>query len=114
MRVTRLFLALTVVSSLTVLAVAPARGAGCQSEVARFCKGEKAKQILACLQKNQKDLSPGCSTYLNLFEQIPSCLDDASRLCPTEHPSLSSLVGCLRGRSSDLSAECHAELEKIH
>lgn len=84
---------------------------GCQSEVERFCAGEK--QVLACLRKNLKDLSPGCTTYLNVFEQIPSCLQDARQLCPTDNPSVQSVTGCLRGHADKVSAECRAELDKL-
>ena len=111
MRVARMLCALGVVSFLTV-AAQPARAAGgCQSEIERFCKGEKA--ILKCLRKNQADLSPTCTTYLNLFEQLPSCLSDAAKLCPTENPSVNSVVGCLRGQQDKVSAECRSEIEKV-
>ena len=92
--------------------VAPARAeGGCTSEVERFCRGEK--QVLTCLRKNQKDLSPGCATYVGIFEQIPSCLQEASKLCPTETPSVQSVTGCLRGHKDQLSAECRSEIEKL-
>jgi hypothetical protein len=110
MRVKRLFLGI-VAGSLLIAAAAPARAqGGCQSEIERLCKGEK--QVLACLRKNDKDLSPGCTTYLNIFESIPSCLQEAGTLCPTEKPSVQSVVGCLRGHQDKLSAECKAEIEK--
>lgn len=111
MRVKRLFLGITA-GVLLIAPGAPARAqGGCQSEVERFCHGEK--QVLACLRKNQKDLSPGCTTYVNVFEQIPSCLQEARTLCPTDNPSVQSVVGCLRGHQDKLSAECRAEIEKI-
>jgi hypothetical protein len=84
---------------------------GCQSEVERFCSGEK--QVLACLKKNRQDLSPGCLTYVGIFDQIPSCLQDARQLCPTDAPSVQSVTGCLRGHKDKLSAECTSELDKI-
>ncbi|MFN8604238.1 MAG: cysteine rich repeat-containing protein [Candidatus Binatia bacterium] len=90
----------------------PARAqGGCQSEVERFCSGEK--QVLACLKKNRTDLSPGCATYVGLFDQIPSCLQEARQLCPTDAPSVQSVTGCLRGHADKLSAECKAEIDKI-
>lgn len=90
---------------------AHARSGGCQSEINRFCKGQKP--VLACLRTNQKDLSPSCTTYVNLFEQMPSCLSDASRLCPTKNPSVQTLVGCLRGNKKKVSQECRDEIAKV-
>ena len=111
MCIARIWCALFVVSFLTA-AAQPAHGqGGCQSEIDRFCQGEK--EILKCLRKNQADLSPTCSTYLNLFEQIPACLSDARQLCPTDHPSVTSVVGCLRGHTDKVSAACRAEMEKV-
>lgn len=111
MRVKQLVLGMTAAVVLAVsVATARAEG-GCTSEVARFCQGEK--QVLACLRKNQKDLSPGCATYVGIFEQIPSCLQEASKLCPTETPSVQSVTGCLRGHKDQLSAECRSEIEKV-
>lgn len=111
MRVARILCALVVVSLLGVLAARPVGAAGCQSEIDRLCQGEK--EILKCLRKNQADLSPTCTTYLNLFEQIPSCLADARQLCPTDHPSVTSVVGCLRGQQDKVSTECRAEIAKV-
>jgi hypothetical protein len=111
MRVKHLFLGLAMGVLLSALA-APARAVGgCTSEIERFCQGEK--QVLACLRKNQKDLSPGCTTYVGVFEQIPSCLQEAAKLCPTDTPSVQSVTGCLRGHQDKLSAECRSEIEKI-
>ena len=110
MRMTRLAWALTVVCSLVVLR-SEAQATGCQSEIDRLCKGEQ--RILECLRKNQKDLSPGCSTYLGVFEKMPSCIADAQKLCPTENPSASSVVGCLRGNQDKLSAACRDEIAQV-
>jgi len=112
MRVARVLIALGFASLMAVLVTGPAFADGaCQSEIDRFCQGEKA--ILKCLRKNQTSLSPSCSTYVGLFEQIPSCLRDARALCPTDHPTVTTVVGCLRGHSDEISAECRAELAKI-
>lgn len=111
MRVKHLFLGIAA-GALLIASGAPARAqGGCQSEVERFCSHDK--QVLACLRKNQQDLSPGCTTYLNIFEQIPSCLQEARKLCPTDNPSVQSVTGCLRGHKDQLSAECRAEIEKL-
>lgn len=111
MRVKHLFLGATVAALLGSSVAAARADGGCTSEVERFCKGEK--QVLACLRKNQKDLSPGCTTYVGVFEQIPSCLQEASKLCPTDTPSVQSVTGCLRGHKDQLSAECRSEIEKV-
>jgi hypothetical protein len=100
--------------TMTVLLMGPARAAhatGCQSEVDRFCQGEK--EVLKCLRSHQIDLSPGCTTYLGMFEKIPSCLSDAAKLCPNTRPTVSTVVGCLRSKQDSLSDECKAELAKI-
>ncbi len=111
MRLKHLFLGIAA-GVLLSASVAPAHAdGGCTSEVERFCRGEK--QVLACLRKNQKDLSPGCATYVGIFEQIPSCLQEAAKLCPTETPSVQSVTGCLRGHKDQLSAECRSEIEKL-
>lgn len=112
MRVKQVMWGAAVAALLVGASVLPAAAqGGCQSEVDRFCSGEK--QVLACLRKNQKDLSPGCATYVGIFEQIPSCLQEAGKLCPTEHPSVSSVVGCLRGHQDKLSTECKDEIAKV-
>lgn len=112
MRVTRLFGKIAVAAALVAATVAPSFADGaCKSEIDRLCTGEK--QVLACLRKNAKDLSPGCTTYLQIFESIPSCLQDAAKLCPNEKPSVTSVLGCLRGHQSALSADCKAEIEKV-
>jgi hypothetical protein len=91
---------------------AHARSSGaCQSEINRFCRGQRP--VLPCLRANQKDLSPSCTTYVNLFEQMPSCLSDAARLCPTANPSVQTLVGCLRGHKTKVSQECRDEIAKV-
>jgi len=91
--------------------LAHARRGACQSEINRFCRGKRP--VLACLRANQKDLSPSCTTYVNLFEQMPSCISDAARLCPTAHPSVEALTGCLRGNKTKVSQECRDEVAKI-
>lgn len=111
MRVKLLFLGIAASVLLGGSVVAARAAGGCTSEVERFCQGEK--QVLACLRKNQKDLSPGCTTYVGIFEQIPSCLQEASKLCPTDTPSVQSVTGCLRGHKDKLSAECRSEIEQV-
>lgn len=111
MRVKHLFLGFAAGVLLSASVVPAHADGGCTSEIERFCQGEK--QVLACLRKNQKDLSPGCTTYVGLFEQIPSCLQDASKLCPTANPSVQGVTGCLRSHKDQLSAECRTEIEKI-
>lgn len=112
MRVKHLFPGIAAAVLLVASSVpAHAQQGGCQSEIDRFCSGEK--QVLECLRKNRKDLSPGCATYVAVFEQIPSCLQDARTLCPTDSPSVQSVTGCLRGHADKVSAECRAELDKL-
>jgi hypothetical protein len=113
MRVKHVIWGVAVAALLVGANVAPAgaQQGGCKAEVERFCTGEK--QVLACLKKNQQDLSPGCTTYVGIFEQIPSCLQEARTLCPTDNPTVPSLVGCLRGHQDKLSAECKGEIAKV-
>ena len=40
-------------------------------------------------------------------------LQEAGKLCPTDHPSVSSVVGCLRGHQDKLSAACKDEIAKV-
>ena len=112
MQLKRLFPGITA-AVLLIASIAPAHAqqGGCQSEIDRYCSGEK--QVLQCLRKNQRDLSPGCATYVAIFEQIPACLQDARQLCPTDNPSVQSVTGCLRGHKDKVSAECRAEIEKL-
>ncbi len=98
--------------SIALLAAArPAAAAGCQTDVEKLCKNEKA--IVTCLQSHKADLSAECSAYLAFFEQIPSCLVDAQRLCPSDKPSGAGVIACLRGRQSDLSDDCRKEIGKL-
>lgn len=100
-----------VLSILLLLQAPSALGAGCQDEMEKLCKGQRP--VVDCLRKHQSDLSAECSAYLAFFEQIPSCLADASRLCPTDKPSGAGVIACLRGRQSDLSDDCRKEIGKI-
>lgn len=99
------------VSILTMVGAQSARAAGCQAEVEKFCKGQKP--IMACLRAHDADLSAECNAYLRFFEQMPSCVSDAARLCKTKKPSGAAVIACLRGRQTDLSEECRKEIGKL-
>lgn len=99
------------VSILLAVIVRPAAGAGCQAEAEKLCKDQRP--LMKCLREHQADLSPGCSAYLAFFEQIPSCVSDAQRLCPTDKPSGAAVISCLRTRQSDLSDDCRKEIGKL-
>ena len=90
----------------------PAHANGCQSEIKKFCEGKTP--IIDCLRANARDLSPTCTTYLNIFERIPSCLADARRLCPSKHPSAAGVSACLKKKKSEVSEACRKELADLH
>jgi hypothetical protein len=89
----------------------PAHANQCQSEIKKFCEGKTP--IIDCLRANSRDLSPGCTTYLGIFERIPSCVADARRLCPSKNPSVAGVHGCLQKKKSQLSEACHKELADL-
>ena len=97
---------------LALVAAQPARGAGCQAEIEKFCKDERGTTA-KCLRAHQSELSDECKAHLAFFERMPSCLSDAARLCPSEKPSGPAVIKCLRGRQTDLSDDCRKEIGQI-
>jgi len=97
--------------SIALLSARPAGAGGCQAEADNLCKGQKP--LVACLRAHKSELSDECSAYLAFFEQIPSCLSDAAKLCPSDKPSGAGVIACLRGRQSDLSDDCRKEIGKL-
>jgi hypothetical protein len=89
----------------------PAHAGSCKAEVEKLCKGRT--DLMKCLRENERDLSPGCNAYLRFFENMPSCVADARKMCPSDQPSGAAVIACLRKHQTDLSEDCKNEMRKI-
>ena len=90
----------------------------CQVDIGRHCSEVKPGEgrMIACLMKNQDDLSKGCKVETERFESArekvlavrSACRADVQRLCPGVPEEAGPLVACLQARNAELSAGCRA------
>ena len=102
-------------------AAAQTMTAACKADIEKVCPGLMPGdgKYGQCLVDHKSDLSAPCKKFSDAaaarkadLKNLPSCLADAEKLCPTVKPSLTGLTKCLRLHETDLSSECRQEIRK--
>ena len=90
------------------------KGRACGQELQKHCAGVKVSgdSVLACLQKNQDQLSKRCVAFANYI--VRSCDRDAAQICPGVVAGLGNILGCLTTARLLVSAGCNAALDAAY
>ncbi len=98
-----------------------AKDNACKAEIAKLCPDMKPGdgKYGQCLVDHQNDFSSQCKKYAdaaaarkNDLKDLPSCINDAERLCPGTTLGITRLTKCLRAHQGKLSVDCKREVSK--
>jgi inosine-uridine nucleoside N-ribohydrolase len=102
-----------------VLAKALEVGAGCEADVAEFCKDVPVGQgaVGACLKANKVKVSASCQEALNRWSNLQmevgvSCRNDINKWCSTLYAGDGRILGCLLSHEKELESDCRSTLKK--
>jgi hypothetical protein len=105
--------------SAAVAADAPPKQEGpCATDFKKFCPGMQAGggRIYRCMMSHQAELSPACRDVMKAANEklerlAKACKADSEKYCKGIPPGDGRILSCLKGRESDLSKSCAAELK---
>ncbi len=97
----------------------------CAPDVQKLCKGMKKRDIVLCLNKNVKELSPQCIAQMNKVKAkikekmalvAKNCKTELEKVCAkknekeTRKPN--EIMKCLKENETKLTPACKAQLKK--
>jgi hypothetical protein len=102
-------------------AAAKAGGRGsCTADAKKFCGDVVAGggRVYKCLTSHDAELAPACSERLKAgkarFDEFSAaCKTDAAKYCQGIPAGGGRMVSCLKGRESDLSADCKGQFNRV-
>jgi pyruvate/2-oxoglutarate dehydrogenase complex dihydrolipoamide acyltransferase (E2) component len=102
-------------------AAAKAGGRGaCVADAKKFCGDVVAGggRVYKCLTSHDAELAPACSERLKAgkarFDEFSAaCKTDAAKYCQGIPAGGGRIVSCLKGRESDLSADCKGQFNRV-
>jgi hypothetical protein len=91
----------------------------CQQDAKKFCGGVRpgGGRIYNCLTSHNPELAPACRERLTAAkarydEFVQACKSDADKYCKSIPPGGGRILSCLKGRESDLAADCKAQFHR--
>ena len=88
----------------------------CAEDAKKFCSKVRpgGGRVYQCMTSHENELAPACRERLaaakaryDEFEN--ACKSDAEKYCKAIRPGAGRVLSCLKGRESDLTAECKAQ-----
>jgi Cysteine rich repeat len=99
-----------------------AKGGGervCREDAKKFCNDVRpgGGRIYNCLTSHNAELAPACRERLTAAkarydEFVKACKSDADKYCKSIPPGGGRILSCLKGRESDLTADCKAQFHR--
>jgi len=109
---------LSSVSAAVAADAPPKREGPCATDFKKFCPGMQAGggRIYRCMMSHQAELSPACRDVMKAANEklerlAKACKADSEKYCKGIPPGDGRILSCLKGRESDLSKSCAAELK---
>jgi hypothetical protein len=91
----------------------------CQEDAKKLCSNVRpgGGRIYSCLTSHNADLAPACRERLTQAkarydEFVKACKSDADKYCKSIPPGGGRVLSCLKGRESDLQADCKAQFHR--
>src|SRR5262245_61840643 len=91
----------------------------CQEDAKKFCSNVRpgGGRIYSCLTGHNAELAPACRDRLaeakaRYDEFVKACKGDADKYCKSIPPGGGRVLSCLKGRESDLTADCKAQFHR--
>ena len=91
----------------------------CQEDAKKFCSDVRpgGGRIYNCLTSHNAELAPACRDRLaeakaRYDEFVKACKGDADKYCKSIPPGGGRVLSCLKGRESDLTADCKAQFQR--
>ena len=91
----------------------------CHEDAKKFCSNVRpgAGRIYNCLTSHNAELAPACRERLaaakaRYDEFVKACKSDADKYCKSIPPGAGRILSCLKGRESDLTADCKAQFQR--
>jgi hypothetical protein len=102
-----------------VAADAPPKQEGpCAADFKKFCPGMQPGRgrIYRCMMSHEAELTPACRDVIKAANEkiermAKACKADLEKYCKGIPPGDGRILSCLKGRESDLSKTCAAELK---
>jgi hypothetical protein len=91
----------------------------CHEDAKKFCSDVRpgGGRIYNCLTSHNAELAPACRERLaagkaRWDEFVKACKGDADKYCKGIPPGAGRVLSCLKGRESDLTADCKAQFSR--